>query len=210
VSDGPETDKGSPVVVSPAKPHKDDDGTKEARERHRKSNAGRLQPNGGHRVEDPAVNSSTANCHGTTFDESKTEIAEEQVQAIIDHNYTHITRPAAAKVCCVVVYGDPKKPRHSALIVEVDANGDPTFVVGKDGGNGELWAHPPGNFGDDWQVYCRTTIPDDRQAEVARLQKAYDDAAAAYTAASNQANREALHKKGYELCRTKNALRHRK
>lgn len=108
-----------------------------------------------------------------------------------------------------MIYGDPAMPRHSALIVEVDENGNPKTVVGKNGTDGELWAHPPDDFGDDWEAYTRTHTDEmDKAArdEIDRLRDEYKKAKEKYGADKSNASRDAMHKAGYELCRRKNAL----
>jgi hypothetical protein len=208
---GLQTDAKNPVEHTEAgKLDLDDDAVKNWRKR----DAEKLGKHGGHRVDDPKVNGHGANCHGTTFDRGCSDIPEAQVRIILRDNYAKLhakteTDRQRCSVCDIVIYGSPDAPRHSALIVEVDEKGYPKTVVGKNGTDGELWAHPPDDFGDDWEAYTRTHTDELDKAtrdEIDKLRDDYNKAKAKYDADKSDANRDAMHKAGYELCRRKNAL----
>ena len=98
---------------------------------------------------------------------------------------------------------------HSATIVEVDANGKPTMVIGKNSDLGRLWAHPPDDYGKDWEVHARRGPLDAATAaEVDALKTAYDAAKNASDAdPANDALRRRAHLAAYRLCRRKNKLK---
>jgi hypothetical protein len=207
------TDEGAVIEHTPSAAFS---GDADDRKRWRDGDTTKLDHDGAHRVDDPDINKGTANCHGTVFDRGKSHIAEDQVRIIVRDNYTAVNAKATdpkdkqkAKVCDIVIYADPASARHTALIVEVDENGDVKTVVGKNGTHGEVWAHPPDNFGTDWEVWRRNEdkFDADQRAKLDRLRKDYDEAKAKYAGNKSNANRDGLHKAGMALCQEKNALK---
>jgi hypothetical protein len=86
-----------------------------------------------------------------------------------------------AQVCDIMHWGRKDAIAHVALIVEVDAAGEPTMTWGKDGDEGELRGIPPDEYGTDWFVDHRNdNLDPGTQAEVDQLRTDYDAAKAAY------------------------------
>jgi hypothetical protein len=156
----------------------------------------------------PDVNDNMANCHGTTFTRGTHHLSETELPGILTDGYVGVLR---AEVCDVILWGDGEHFRHSATVVEVDAQGRPTRCIGKNGDHGELWAHDPDVYGDDWHVFRRTAPLDPAQAvRVGQLRAVYEAMRTVWQAspagAGKEAARRAMHLAAYELCREKNAV----
>jgi len=206
------TDDGGAVVSTPATPiGNDPDGSRRAD--WRKTDDAKHKPPA-YPVDEtddqkPKVNDTTANCHGTTFGGGGFYIDINSVGKILLDNYLKVNIAAGqkARVCDVIVWGGG--PKHSALVVEVGDDGKPSMVIGKNGDLGRLWAHPPDDYGTDWEVYGR------RNGFDGATQKEIDDLKSAYKKAKDdsdadpkdEAKRKKAHLAAYALCRRKNKLK---
>ena len=206
------TDEGNPVESTPARGI-DDDSDGEVRKDWRKIDEKKYTKPPSYPVDEsdltyPHVNDTTANCHGTTFGSGGCFIDNKFIPTILRDNYlkVDIAGGQKARVCDVVVW---KGDRHSALVVEIGKDGKPSMVIGKNGSKGRLWAHPPGDFGEDYDVYERRNGFDGAtQKEIDDLKEAQMKAKADSDAdPKNDEKLKKAHKAAYELCRRKNRLK---
>ncbi len=130
------------------------------------------------------------NCHGFTFtqggevvDQDDIRIDEDsqeptdQVGRVIRDHYTEVS-PEDARMGDIIVYDDPARPSHTGLVVLND--GGTVVVVSKDGQEGDLNLHEPGDYGhagpQDWKIFRsnrQLEIPDSMAELKEQLKLAY-------------------------------------
>ena len=144
------------------------------------------------------------NCIGFTFGLGDWEIATDHVTDILADGY-HGVLEGTARVCNVIVWGDPERGYdHAGLVVEVTPAGAPKVIRSKSATSRFIYEHPAdvAPFGADYQIYERNNLPAPGSAE----RTAIDDAQAAYDAIADKTSR-AAHDAATLLCQRKNALR---